>query len=198
MNYFVPCKNKRLLSSPIIRDEIKNLKPFHGKKVLVYISKQNNNILNILKTINEEFIVYGFNVNKKDKNLIFRKFEESNKNWFKDLESCKAIISTAGFNLIAEAVYLKKPFLAIPLRRHYEQIFNAKVLDELNYGKFLQKPSKKEIESFLKNLNMYNKKLKNQKFQFPQATILLEENLEKFYGKKQNLLCPFKLFRIFL
>jgi uncharacterized protein (TIGR00661 family) len=39
--------------------------------------------------------------------------------------NCKAIVSTAGYETLAEAMYLNKPILAIPIKNHFEQKCNA-------------------------------------------------------------------------
>jgi hypothetical protein len=38
---------------------------------------------------------------------------------------CKGLITTAGFESVAEAMLLGKPVLTVPLPRHYEQVCNA-------------------------------------------------------------------------
>lgn len=42
------------------------------------------------------------------------------------LSSCKALASTAGFETIAEAMYMGKPVLMVPVEGHYEQYCNAR------------------------------------------------------------------------
>lgn len=41
------------------------------------------------------------------------------------MRTCRGLISTAGFESVAEAMLLGKPVLMVPLRRHYEQTCNA-------------------------------------------------------------------------
>ncbi len=41
------------------------------------------------------------------------------------MRACKGLISTAGFESVAEAMWLGKPVLMVPLRGHYEQTCNA-------------------------------------------------------------------------
>lgn len=42
------------------------------------------------------------------------------------LSSCKALASTAGFETVAEAMYMGKPVLMVPVEGHYEQFCNAR------------------------------------------------------------------------
>jgi uncharacterized protein (TIGR00661 family) len=41
------------------------------------------------------------------------------------MRRCKGLITTAGFESVAEAMLLGKPVLTVPLPRHYEQVCNA-------------------------------------------------------------------------
>ena len=60
-----------------------------------------------------------------------------------DLAGCKAIIANAGFSLVSEALYLGKPYLAVPVQHQFEQIFNAYFLDKEGYGAFWEELTKK-------------------------------------------------------
>jgi uncharacterized protein (TIGR00661 family) len=50
------------------------------------------------------------------------------------LSTAKAVIATAGFTLMSEALYLGKPYLAFPMQGQFEQHLNAHMLDLLGYG----------------------------------------------------------------
>lgn len=41
------------------------------------------------------------------------------------MAKCSGIISTAGFESVCEAMYLGKPALMVPIKKHYEQLCNA-------------------------------------------------------------------------
>ena len=44
------------------------------------------------------------------------------------------VVAGGGFTLMGEAVYLRKPMLAIPLAGQFEQIMNARYLAREGYG----------------------------------------------------------------
>jgi uncharacterized protein (TIGR00661 family) len=92
---------------PIIRSPVRKLKIKKGKHVLVYVAKDYDYLIEKLKELNEEFVVYGIKNRKDEENLKFKKPET----FLQDLAECKAIISTAGFTLTSEAIYLKKTFV---------------------------------------------------------------------------------------
>ncbi len=162
-SYFYPeIKNKDKVSMfpPILREEILSLKPVNGGHVLVYqTSTSNSKLIQTLKEIDEKFIVYGFDTDKVEKNLTYRKFNEDQ--FFSDLGSCKAVLANGGFTLISESIYLKKPVLSIPVKGQFEQILNAIYLERLGYGEFHEKLEVGVLEQFLSKLDVYYDSLKS-------------------------------------
>jgi uncharacterized protein (TIGR00661 family) len=162
-SYFYPeIKNKEkvLMFPPILRKEILDLKPVKGDHVLVYqTSTSNSKLIEILKEMDENFIIYGFNVDKVDDNLIYRKFNEDS--FFNDLGSCKAVLANGGFTLISESIYLKKPVLSIPVKGQFEQILNAIYLERLGYGEYHEELEKDIVINFLSKLDVYNQSLQS-------------------------------------
>ena len=154
----IKTKNTYLIS-PIIRDSVKKIKPKEGKKILVYLTKKDKKIIKILKNFDENFVVYGYNKNKKIKNLKFRTRDY----FLKDLANCKAVIATAGFTLMSEAIYLKKPYFALPLKGQFEQTLNALFLKRADFGDYADELEEKDISHFLYNLEKYKHNLKNNK-----------------------------------
>ena len=75
--------------------------------------------------------------------------------FLRDLTGAKAVIANAGFSLVSEALYLGKPYLAVPVENQFEQTLNAYYVDKLGYGAWWEKLSKETIESFLFNLPVY-------------------------------------------
>lgn len=65
--------------------------------------------------------------------------------------------------MITEALYLGKPYLALPLKGQFEQILNAYYLEKLDYGKYWDEIDKEKIESFLYNIDLYRRNLKRYK-----------------------------------
>lgn len=169
---------------PIIRKEITKLKPKNKDHVLVYLTKPNPNLLNILKQIPENFIIYGYDKKEKESNLNFKKFSKSNSNFLKDLENCKAIIATSGFTLISESLYLKKPCFAIPLQGQFEQALNALFLKRSWLGTFSENPTKTQIKNFLKKLDKYRKKLKSYELNPEEPLKTIEKYIRQIPSKK--------------
>jgi len=160
---------------PILRNEILKLKTKEGDYILVYFTSKFGEMLEILKKINKKFVVYGFNQNKKEENLIFKK--ASRTTFLHDLAGCQGIIANSGFTLMTEALYLRKPYLAVPVKGQFEQVLNAYYLEKLGYGKYWDELDREKIEAFLYNLDYYKKELK--KYQ--------KENNSKIFKKIDSL-----------
>ena len=168
-------KKNSVIVPPIIRKEIKSLNPRYKNKILVYLTKKNNSIIKQLKKVNEQFVVYGLNKNLVQKNLQFK----TKQTFLSDLKDCKAIIATAGFTLMSEALYLKKPYLALPLRGQFEQMLNALFLKQAGFGEFSENLKATEIESFLQNLENYKIPLKKYNPDYNLIFKTLEKTLKK-------------------
>ena len=67
----------------------------------------------------------------------------------KSMASCKGVLCGAGFETPAEAIYLKKKLLVIPMKNQYEQHFNAAALSDL--GVPVLKSLKKKNIVLIKN-----------------------------------------------
>lgn len=187
--YFYPeIRNKRKtkLFPPTLRTDILKLKSVKGNHILIYqTSDTYKKLIPILKQLNQKFIVYGFNEEKKEENIQFRKFNETN--FYKELASCKAIITNAGFTLIGEAIHLGKPILSIPVKKHFEQFVNAYYLDKLGYGKFYQDIDKEKLGRFISNLDKHRKALKSYKRENNNKILAEVDRLLEFYLKQQKL-----------
>jgi len=182
-SFFYPeVKNpeKVVIYPPIIRDDIIRLKPSYGNYIFVYQTSQTNKkLLNSLKKVDEKFVIYGFNQDKTDSNLTFRKFNETK--IYDDMKNCKAIITNGGFSLITEAIYLKKPIYSIPAKGNFEQLLNGFYVEKLGYGMMNRDISTKTIEKFLYNLSVYQANLKKVKNSDNTEIIKeIKESIEEF------------------
>jgi uncharacterized protein (TIGR00661 family) len=78
------------------------------------------------------------------------------KKFEKSLVSCKGVLCGAGFETPAEAIFLKKKLMIIPMKNQYEQHFNAAALSALGVPvlKSLKKKHIPEIENWIKNAKL--------------------------------------------
>ncbi len=157
---FFPAEVKRrntFLFPPILRQEILSAKPQTGDHVLVYVTSPARELAALLKQVRCKFIAYGFGMEGQDGNVLFKK--PSMDGFLRDLTGAKAVMANAGFSLVSEALHLRKPYLAIPVKNQFEQTFNAYYVDKLGYGAWWEELGKEKIESFLFNLDVYAENL---------------------------------------
>jgi uncharacterized protein (TIGR00661 family) len=130
-------KERTTLYPPILRPEILATPVSRGEHLLVYQTVgANEPLARALQASGWPCRVYGMRRDLADEvvegNLSFRPFSEEG--FIADLASARAVIASAGFTLMGEAVYFKKPMLAIPLEGQFEQLLNARYLEYEGYG----------------------------------------------------------------
>jgi uncharacterized protein (TIGR00661 family) len=153
---FFPAPIKRrntFLFPPIVRQEVLSATPQTGDAVLVYVTSPAKDLAALFKQVRCKFVAYGFANEGQEGNILFKK--PSMDGFLRDLTGAKAVIANAGFSLVSEALYLGKPYLAVPVENQFEQTFNAYYVDKLGYGAWWEELSKEKIESFLFNLPVY-------------------------------------------
>ena len=150
---FIPCRinvTNAIVVQPIVREEIQSLRCTRKGHILVYqTSPTSSEIISVLKSVPYKFSVYGMNKIGIEKNC---RFEESHKQFIKDLASCDAVITNGGFTLITEAMLLGKPVLSVPIRGQYEQTMNAFLLEKNGLGVWSKKITVNSIEQFISSL----------------------------------------------
>ena len=130
-------KERTRLFPPILRPEILAANRRPGEHLLVYTTGEGNE--GLAKTLAATGLpcrIYGMRrdlaAEQVEGNLHYRPFSEAG--FIDDLASCRAVIAGGGFTLMGEAVYLRKPMLAVPLGRQFEQVLNARYLAHEGYG----------------------------------------------------------------
>ena len=105
----------------------------NGYHILVYIKRFIDiEFLGGLENLGIEVRIYGMGKRERQGNLYF--FSNDNDRFMEDLLSCRAVIHTAGNQLIGESLYLGKPILAIPETNNIEQEINGYYLEQSGFG----------------------------------------------------------------
>lgn len=138
------------LVGPILRPEVRALTPTTGDHVLVYQTATRDLVEPLFGLRNQRFIVYGCGDGGTRGNVTLRPFDETQ--FLADLASARAVICNGGYTLMSEALYLGKPVLSVPLRRHGEQQLNACYLEALGLGRRASAPAVATYREFLANL----------------------------------------------
>lgn len=120
---------------PVLRDRVLRARPVYGNYLLAYFNKGRHqyrpSLDRALRAIPKKVIVYGTPRRGLDGNLDFRAPDDAQ--FVKDLAHCQAVISTAGNQLLSEAIYLRKPILALP-EDAFEQRLNASMIERMGVG----------------------------------------------------------------
>ena len=148
------------LFPPIVREVARRMETSNGQHVLIYVTDEFNSLIDTLKQFPEQqFVFYGYDRETKDENVRFKRF--SNQGFLNDLASSRAVMGTAGFTLISEAMYLKKPYLALPMNGQYEQHLNAHMLSHHGLGAEARTLTAEAITDFLGALAAYQARLES-------------------------------------
>lgn len=114
-------------------------------------------ILGALQAVPEqEFHFFGPSTIGRYGNVDVQTFDEER--FTASLSSSKAVIGGAGFTLMSEAIFLKKPMLAVPFSNQFEQILNANYLQRMGFGE-RGTPDLRGIGKFLLASDQYREKL---------------------------------------
>ena len=180
-------REKSFVVDPILRKEVlgsrKQLR--RGDYVLVYLTKRDEGILRVLRQIDERFVVYVYGSRRRGRlgNMVFR---DIGLGFLRDLVGCKGVIGSAGFTLISEALYLGKPYFALPLRGQFEQTLNALFLKQAGYGMFSEDLKREEVEGFLNSLRKYEKRVVRRRIDSGEAARVLDRVLREISRKRSD------------
>ncbi len=136
--FYPPVKRSRTtLVPPILRQSVLDAQPSNGDHLLVYqTSSSHDELLDALRETGLECRIYGMRRDIDEEvvegQLRFRPFDEER--FVRDLATASGVVASAGFTLMGECVYLRKPLLAVPLEKQFEQFINARYLESEGYG----------------------------------------------------------------
>jgi len=155
-------KRRTSLHPPVLRPEILAARTEPGSHLLVYQTYTTHQELPaLLKQTGIECRVYGIRrdlpEDERDGNLLYRPFSEAA--FIEDLRTARAVVASAGFTLMGEAVYLHKPMLAEPVAKQFEQILNARYLEKEGYGLCAEEITAAKLSEFLDRLPEFERNL---------------------------------------
>ena len=142
---------------PILRRAILDTKASArpGSHVLVYQTSMSDGTLldELARVKGVDFVVYGLRKNAVRGNCVIKEFSEQG--FVADLASARAVVCNGGLSLIGEALYLGKPIFSVPVRNQYEQILNARYLEDMGYGLCADQIRAEVLRVFLSEAHKY-------------------------------------------
>lgn len=131
----VPARPGVQLVGPILRDEVLKITPTRGDELLVYLNRGDvqwrPHIERALRELDLPVRIYGTTQRGRQGNLQFCAIDPQG--FVSAMAACRAIIATAGSQLIGEAIHLGKPILALP-EDAFEQQLNARLVERMGIG----------------------------------------------------------------
>lgn len=142
LRHFAPChkaigfhflKYDSFIEGPIIRSEIRNLSPYQGDHMTVYLPAFDPELLTSVFSgftqVRWEIFSPACDFEQTTNNVTVRPV--GNQPFLKSLESSIGVITSAGFETSAEAIFLGKKLMVVPIKNQYEQLCNAEALKKL-------------------------------------------------------------------
>jgi uncharacterized protein (TIGR00661 family) len=168
------------IHTPVIRSEIRNLETSNAGHYTVYLPAYDDKILAGL--LNKASKVEWHIFSKREKTAWqqgnVRILPVNNEAFNKSLASCEGLLTGGGFEGPAEALFLQKKVLMIPMKGQYEQQCNALSASRLGV------PVVNEIDDqFIYHLNNWICSDKKIKVDFPDETARIVDDMIKRYAK---------------
>jgi uncharacterized protein (TIGR00661 family) len=115
---------------PVIRQEIRNLKPEFDEHITVYQPAYHHTyLIQLFKPLFRfKFQVFSKFATQKENHGNVTVFPVNNDDFLESFRTCSGVICGAGFETPAEAMYLGKRVLCVPIQKQYEQYCNGAAL----------------------------------------------------------------------
>lgn len=169
------------IHTPVIRSEIRNLKTSNQGHYSVYLPAYDDKTL--AKLLNKTKDVQWQVFSKRQKTA-YREgnveiFPVNNEAFNASMANCEGLLTGGGFEGPAEALFLQKKVLMIPMRGQYEQQCNALAASKLGV------PVINEIDGhFVDKINNWIANDKKIQVNFPDETAQIIDNMVKRYAKQ--------------
>lgn len=123
-------KRRLCVVPPLLRQAVTDLQPTTGPYVLAYTTQPGlqRDILKAHRAQPDVPLRYfhaGVAVAEQRVDHTLTCYRIDGQRYLDAMQHCRAVVTTAGFESVCEALYLGKPVLMIPQPNHYEQMSNA-------------------------------------------------------------------------
>lgn len=144
----------------LLRPEVLAARPRAGDGLVAYFRRfAPANVLDALRRAGRRTRIYGLGERAPDGNLEFAPL--AGRRFLDDLADCSALVSTAGNQLLGEALFLGKPVLALPEPNNPEQYINGHFLKESGGGEWAEMArfGPERLDQFLGNVDHYRARI---------------------------------------
>lgn len=146
--------------TPVIRERIRKIKPTDDGHYTVYLPAYDDKKLVklLLKFSAIKWQMFSKHTNKPYHIGKLSVYPVNNETFSNSMASAHGVLCGAGFETPAEALYLQKKLLVVPMKNQYEQHFNAASLKQMGVP-FIKKVNKKnliKIEEWIESATKVN------------------------------------------
>jgi len=146
------------LVGPLLGEHLRHVQPSAGDHLLVYFNQGTSQLsprmLDTLGSLGSEVRLYGLGRDAREGAITYRAPKRDG--FLRDLASCRAVLSTAGNQLMGEAMALAKPVLVVP-ESTVEQRLNAREIVRMGIGESISPEGldRRSILGFLERAEGY-------------------------------------------
>jgi uncharacterized protein (TIGR00661 family) len=172
------------IHTPVIRSDIRNLEPVNDGHYTVYLPAYDDKTLvhYLRKTGSVQWHIFSKRQKTHYQDGNIQIFPVNNESFNRSMASCEGLLTGGGFEGPAEALYLKKKVLMIPMTGQYEQQCNALAASKIGV------PVIHAIdESFTEQLNKWIADDNRIGVNFPNETAQIVDNMIKRYAKAGSI-----------
>lgn len=144
--------------TPVIRQQVRKTPVTNQQHYMVYLpAYSDKKIFKVLSLFKEQqWIVFSKHTKKQYEKRNISFYPLNNDAFIENMAASKGVLCGAGFETPAEALFLKKKLMVIPMKGQYEQQCNAAALKEMGIPviKSLKKKHVEKIEKWLQSEQM--------------------------------------------
>ena len=183
--HFKPYDNS--IYTPVIRKDIRALNPSDKNFYIVYLPAYGDELLMNYFHQFSDVLIKIFSIHCKQKYTLknVEVIPVNPQDFNQGFESCSGIITGGGFETPAEAIYLNKKMMVIPMRNQYEQICNAEALRQIGFPVLpaINKDFTLHLEKWFSNDFRYHEYYPDQTKEI--LMNIIEEHAPRYSGARQ-------------
>lgn len=172
------------IHTPVIRSEIRNLNVTNSGHYTVYLPAYADVKLlpyfKQFKDIKWEVFSKHTKMSYRDGNVLVRPVH--NEKFNQSLASCEGLLTGGGFEGPAEALFLKKKLMVVPMRSQYEQQCNAYALQDLGLPVIWGSE-----QNWMPKLSTFVGQNQHTSLDFPDQTAQIIQDLVKKYSSAKTI-----------